>query len=280
MWAYYVNPALAGISVIEVPVAATVTTYHETVDFGYIGAYSLLNGTHDVKIDFADFAFDGTSAGCSGHTAALPICVRMWLDDARYMAWVFDTYPVVDDPATAENEATAGTGRFKIYNPGSGGDDFAVDARINYDFQDPTDVLSELFAMALMGESKAMGGHVRTTQQGDPSVALKQIGYSIAIDETPGEGLPEMVSRGDYLAQFRQGYDYWSGSIDGQVETGSGNLSELTNQCAVISTAAGTAEASCMNVGGIDIRVGGLPFLAPVQYSDVEFIDFPVTPTF
>ncbi len=285
VWHYLLSPALSGISAIEVPVDTVTTTFHETVDFGYVGADYLLNGTHDVKIDFADFDFDNNGAmeGCSGHTASLPICARMWIDDERYSAWVFATYPVVDDPATAENEAAPGTGRFKIYIAGNPGEPDGY-GKVNYDFQDPLTLLSEAFIVLLYGDNTAMGLHERVTQHGAAATALKQVGYNQAIDNIADANPTNLIGIGDYLAQFREGYDYWSGSIHGLDATNPtvmGPLKNLDNQCALISTGNGTAEGDCTTVGGIDISVGALPFLTPVTFSDVAVPnDFPALPTF
>ncbi len=271
---------LAGISKMEIPVDVATTTFEATVDFGRRLGFTgdVLEGVHDVKIDFADFDWDndGANEGCSGHTDGLPICARIWVEQdgvfERYAAWILESYP--------DDTLGPGSGRFKIY--------FTVMPenvrnliRVDYDFDDPLAVFTEFSNQGLFGDDTGLAGHGLISSTGDPATALKRIDYSITAD-TDGPGGPTLWEfEFNYLAQFREGYDFWSGSI---VDGAQYSLTDLDNQCARISTADGVAEGECADVGGLDIRVGTVasdPFIAPMDPADVAIPDdFPELPTF
>jgi len=110
-------PTIYGLSQLTIPSGEDVKTLSGQFTFPDIeGVLSRLSGTHNWALDFSDFDFDndGSTEGCRGHTAALPICARLWLDNELYLVWIFDEPPRDDDPATPENEKTIGRGRYKI----------------------------------------------------------------------------------------------------------------------------------------------------------------------
>ena len=284
----FANILLEGISKLEFPISETMTAYHEIFDFGEApagagGAYFLI-GVRDVKVSFADFDFyaNGTKYGCSGHTAALPICVRMWIDDERYLAWVFDSYPYFDDLNTEEIDDGPGQGKFKIFYFNVmelfiGADLYA---RTDYDFEVEEYKRGDLSIRIYKPEDPDYGIDIydvrwrtRTIESGPAATALKQIAIYQAevLKLGPDSGVA------NYMAQYREGYDLWSGSVLCVPE--SSLLPNIDDQCAYITSAEEAPEGECADVGGIDIRVGGIPFLDPLDLADVSIpSDFPLEP--
>jgi hypothetical protein len=77
------------------------TCFTDTVTFS--AATGILNGTHEVKLDFQAFDFDndGVKEDCSGNAKEPPICVRFWLgmgETAKpFIAGVFERPPIYLD---------------------------------------------------------------------------------------------------------------------------------------------------------------------------------------
>lgn len=268
----FLGSSLNNIGQIEVPTDELVTTFEATMTFisdgNYIEEYLL--GTREVRIDFGDFDFDGdgVSEGCSGHTAALPVCARMWIDGQRYLAWVFDSYPY------AAGAALPGSGRFKIYGTQSGGYDITF--AINYAREEPEDLMTELFlrgdlAGGVLTRPRLIESHTEVSQIGPADGALKRINSSGTIDMT-NTGGPVAYSR--YLGQFIEGQDFWSGSIDDNFAL----QTNFTNQCAQLSLG---EVADVSNCDALGISVGDTPFVRFLEDTDLLIPpDFPAGPTF
>ena len=278
----FLNPLLGGISKLEIPVSETTTTYQELFDFGAadpkVCAEVFLYGVRDVKISFADYDFNnnGTTYGCSGHTAALPVCARMWIDDEQYLAWVFDTYNYPDDPATTEDETSVGRGKFKLFYFNVQELMIGADLyeRVDYDFEDPAFKRADTFVRILKvsdTENYDLRARVRTTETG---LALKQIAeYYESIGADADDGLV------NYIAQYREGYNLWSGTFESRNPVDGFSKGNIYDQCAYITTAYAAPYTSCQNVDGVDITVGGIPFLDPFDPAYVAIPgDFPLNP--
>ncbi len=121
------------LTAFEIPVSETTITFEAT----------------GIKIDFGDFDLngDGVKEGCSGHTAALPVCARVWTDEGagytRYAAWVFEAYPTEGNP---------GKSRVKFFDTEPDGDFFSF--AINFDHRDGENKATEVL-FRLIGASKA-----------------------------------------------------------------------------------------------------------------------------
>ncbi len=288
---------------IEVPVGNDVTTFALT-------DYDLW--AKSVKIDFRidiDIDGDGVLEGCSGHTGALPVCALVWVNDQRFIAAVFDTYPY-------ETGTNPGRGRFKIsvtQEQLSSVLDALVGVMdqetinllrsvrfdtsyyaVHYDHDDMLNRQTEVFRLMdgldpvdIFGTTYAQsyGVHLEARQVGEPASAQKLLNFrfdSVSTAES-GETLGMFFK---YLGQYRGDQDFWSGSWDDQLnyyiplslETifGSGE-----NVCARISTgnAVEPELAGICNDSGIS--VAGIPFVSQTQESDVLLpSNFPATPTF
>ncbi len=269
---------LTVLSSIEMPVSESTTTFEGTV----VNPDDATS--HPVKIDFADFDFngDGVKEGCSGHTAALPVCVRLWIDGARSTAWVFDAYPF---PATAESAASPGKSRFRMINYENPGNLFPI-GYVNqqefiagaFDYRDPEDVSLEMMKWLQEEDSEGVvnegGTRIFITQTGPAATAIKTLNLHLRGQALQnGTVLIELYAK--YLGRYQEGQDYWSGSIDANVVEGMANFENL---CAVISTGNAAADQGiCADLG---ISVAGIPYVEPAVQADVQLYDFPETPTF
>ena len=90
----FLVPATESISDLAIPTDVNTTHFETSIIFSTTTGY--LAGLHDVIIDFGDFDYDndGATEQCSGNNAQLPVCVRFWLDNERYLAWVFEEFQV------------------------------------------------------------------------------------------------------------------------------------------------------------------------------------------
>ncbi len=296
----YLGPLMAGLEKIDMPYD-TARTFHTRIDFGYdryIYADTVLVGEHDIKIDFADYDFDndGVAEGCSGNSQTLPICVRMWVDDKRYLAWVYETFPYWDFNTNTANEIP-GLGRFKIVGAQSiehnGGNYTAT--HVDYDRQSDLHTSFDAFGWGINVFSlRVTGIHIQIGSDVgadvDAAKLVKRYGQNYAIDM---DGDSQFDTLGNYLSRYREGYDFWSGSTtNGLIFGYLGLWLDLNNQCAVISTGNGTDTANCDNVGGERISVGeidpitgqivvapgNLQFPSVVVQNDVTLDDFPNSP--
>ncbi len=251
---------LTGIGALEIPVSATTTTFE--------GVIPACNGTAScaAKLDFGDFDLDGVGGteGCSGHTAALPVCARMWLDGTRFMAWVFDTYPAADNP---------GKSRFKVFQTSADGDEYV--SAISFDHRDPLNKFTELFFRGIFVEAPntyTSMRHIEAVQVGAADSALKRLNLR---DEIFVNAAPDPMDF-LYLGQFKEGENYWSGSVD---DNKYGVFGEFTDVCAAISSGNAAADPTICDTLGIG--VAGIDFTrAAVDADFIVPIEFPEVPTF
>jgi hypothetical protein len=262
-----VDAFLKPLNSIEIPVSTSTTHIRQTVTFD-AGTPSAVD--RDVKIDFSDYDFDGdgTSEGCSGHTAALPICFRIWFDGARRMAGLFTEFPTKDNP---------GAGHFKVI-----GEDRFIG--VSYNHADPKNLETDFsFAeLAKPGETFSIDFsetfHIALAQTGPKETALKTVNISAESDKGSFQVSPTIGTSSpfQYLGRFLEDADFWSGkTVDA-----AGDVGTFENICAEISNGAKADRDNCLRLG---IDVGEIPFLDFVTDKEVlppSTANFPAGPTF
>lgn len=253
---------LGAIEDLSITISAATTTFQDTVTDEA--------GTFNVKIDFADFDLDdnGADEGCSGHTATLPICFRVWLDGERFMAGKFTQYPTETNP---------GSGEFRIgvnSDVDAAGEDLFV-ASV-YDHSNASDKATELFMAGFQTFDETsdafLAVHIELDQEGADATARKTI--NVNGDTGPSASQTDHL---EYLGRYLENADFWGGSST--VVTSGGTTASFSDVCAVISTGnEATDPDSCED---LNIDVGGVAFTDPVTVSDIAFpSDFPSSPTF
>lgn len=231
------NSVLGPLSEIEIPIGLDVRTF-ETVFFDDKGVI------RNLKISFDDFDFnqDGLNEGCSGHTAALPICYRIWVNDSPKLAGLFETYPLPENP---------GKGRFK----GSLLSDKEGVLGAIYDHRDSENILTELFAgervNALTGELFDVG-HVVATQVGPPATAVKTLNIAF-LNQSDLE---------NQVGRFREDRELLSLSLESSKEPDN----NFTAACIDLSDTLFVEEAVCEDSG---INVRDIDFTDPPTIDDV-----------
>ena len=259
------NAFLGILNQLEIPVSTSTTTFQ--------GSIPDEPGT--IKIDFASFDADadGTDDHCSGHTAALPICYRIW-GNFGTLGGRFDTFPT---------EASAGLGRFRFRTL----EPEPTFIGIIYDHRDPLAKTSEQFTLVLPEDPLLLPEEISSFDD----VAFHLSHHDLAAQEGPDESAVKTVKvstdagSGDfseYVGRWKEGDNFWSGLLDvaGGFETGS--VFDLSNPtCARISTGNQTSRVDCINLGidvGTPVKEGFIDFLT---LDDVRFPDnFPDSPTF
>ncbi len=278
---YVIARVLTGISEIAIPVNDTTLTFEDYVTFVTPSSgIDLLSGTHHVEIDFADYDFngDGVNEGCSGHTAMIPICVRFWLDGDPFMSMVIEQFSYIGDPNVVTADQTIGIGRFRTYVPDLNGD--AQSFAVNYNNETTDQKLVELFMKATIADRpwgasilQRIDMHAELSQRGAYATAKKGVnmsaswGFSDRADQTL-----------QYLGLYLEGNDFWGGSFFTDMMWFSADVENFTNVCARISTGNAAEDPTICDTLGISVP--GVAFTRPLVDADVEFYDFPLTPTF
>lgn len=212
-----------------------------------------------LSIDFAKYDFDGDgNLDCSGNTAVLPICYRVWVGNERRIAGIFEQ----QIPTSSQT----GAGRF-IADSVDLGTAKITRVRANYDFVDPLDLLNEVFLPSDDSGDETLDGPVAHTvarQEGSAATSKKTVNFSLG----------PLVNG---VTQWREGSDFWLGTINEFVDV-SPDFESLDNQCATISTQEAAPNPSCTSVG---LNLAGLEFPSVGSLADLEFpADFPLTPNF
>ena len=245
----FLDDALKPLAPLLIPTDAGVTHYQNT--------FFVDNVLASIKIDFSSFDYDndGVSENCSGHTAALPICYRIWVGDEKRTAGIFETYPTTDNP---------GKGRFKGVPIGN------IEGLIGviYDHSDPLNKTTEIFTGDQPSNDDPQNlefseaGHGLLTQTGEASSAEKTVNFSFE-----GSGFIDRQ-----IGRFREDSDFLSFSRDlSGIEQES-----YTAACASISTRIVVENDNCSA-----IDVGGIPFVDFLTNDQVlPPDDFPDAPTF
>jgi hypothetical protein len=127
--------------------------------------------------------------------------------------------------------------------------------------------------------------HLEAGQQGEPTSALKAVSLTSNVFYYDLATTEESQLLVQYLAQYVEGFDFWSGSLLGEMinDTGTHVANYLSDTCGErVDTAWFVVDtASCANVNGHDIRVGTQAFLPSLTDADITIPSgFPATPTF
>ncbi|HSA59253.1 MAG TPA: hypothetical protein VLJ37_06165 [bacterium] len=220
----------------------------------------------EIKIDFSDFDFDGVSGpeGCPGHTAGLPLCMRIYADGKRQIAAVFTQFPTETNP---------GAGRLMGLNITNAVFLFPKDSflGINYDLHDESVGKSTEFLVRENPDDlsgKDLRFHMALDQVGEEANSLKTVNFNLVGEE--GRFAPQAVAR------WKEDGDLWSGRS--HTNAPGSELSELDNQCVNLLTGDGVNRSECVDAG---VDVGDVPFAAlPDETTLFLPKDFPETPPF
>jgi hypothetical protein len=229
----FLAPTLTGIEKIGIPTedaqGQPTTVYQAEVAFttgpDCATAGGVLSCTHEITVDFRQFDFNGNGDAaddCSGNAKHAPVCIRLWLGPAPFIAGV------IEAPATYAEGATVpsaiGKGHFKVNVASYAG----YSSAIAYTYDD-TQTAQSLKAVEYWFSTRPEAGittgennlniqewtsHSIVGQQGEPATALKTITMNdLVTQQEAGAGNP--VGQGDfqYLGQYREGGNYWSGSL-------------------------------------------------------------------
>lgn len=234
---------------LEIPVSRDVTNFHKIIRVG--------DRLVALKIDFSDYDFNGNGVeeGCSGDTAALPICYRIWADGRRVLAGMFEkTFPV---------PGNTGAGRF-VGVPVDTDFDFTHVPAAVYDHRDPLKKTTEMF-IVFPDEADTVFPHALVTQVGPEESALK------TVNVNSGDDVFRAVGR------WFEDEDFWIGSFEDPFDA-SPDFDQFENQCAVISTGAAAPPEACESLG---LDISTVKPVRPTRFQDTLFpADFPERPTF
>ncbi len=265
----FVDGILGPLSTFTIPASPNTTTFETTVEDG--------GATLALKLDFSNFDFDGDGKdeGCSGHTAALPICMRLWVSTPsiaggayqRRLEGVFTAFPTPQDPGAGR---LRGTNLFATNDQGGDKDPLF---QVIYDRTDPLSLAAELFfgsgRSSLSPPDFDIKAHALTTQVGPVDHAIKTLFLSGTTDLGGG------TSVGQYLGKFRVDADFWGGSVDLQNPS---SHTAFQDKCAQISSGNEVPIGDCQN---LNIDVGATGFLDFLNPNDILLPDdFPNAPTF
>lgn len=252
---------LTALSSLEIPVSEETTSFEADVQGD--------DGVSNVKIDFATFDLDGDgdNEDCAGHTAEVPICYRIWLNDDPLMAGLFEEFPTEDN---------AGAGRFRLSTLFLSAEELSenpVSLQVIYDHTDSENKSNELLTTGTNNELDASLGpqftmHVLVTQEGPDATALKTFNMS-----TTFEGGTSGTVLFDNIGQWLEDEDFWMGSVDlFLLET-----IAFSDACAQISTGNLVDSRECEDR---DLSLEGVDFVDRVQDADVALPDdLPEDPT-
>ncbi len=225
----------------------------------------------NVKIDFTPY--EGET--CSGNTAELPVCYRIWFNDKRALIGVFlKAFPTPENP---------GAGRFRGISPTKYLGLVPFAANVSYDVVDPSNKEAEYYVGIPKGPDNPedpfpfedvpkdksellLTAHLLINQMGLDFSALKIIFGSI-------ENFIFNFEVQD-IGRWREDDNFWSGSV----ETTEPNEPDFQAACALLSSGIVVDQQECIDRS---IDVEGLNFIPFVEISDLAFPpDFPPSPTF
>lgn len=196
-----VSMFLHPLEVMKIPLGAGHRTHAATVTIG-AGAKA---SQYAVKVDFSDFDADGdgNKDGCSGHTGAVPICIRVWIEGERYLSARLDVLPT---------QELAGAGRFTAVKiPSLPGGEAGTTVSISYDHRRLDHRLTELYWGA-PSEDPQLGKwatirHLTIEQSGAPAAAQKTINLTDVMPSQPGSTLK-------YVGRYRDDGSLWFGAVN------------------------------------------------------------------
>jgi len=227
-----------------------------------------------VKIDFNPYS-NRQGIACSGNTAQVPICYRIWFNGLKSLSGFFiKSIPTATNPGDGFIQGLA---PIKIIGF------FPFVMGVDYDLRDPNalqahfnlGVGEEVFEDIPETESEFMTTvHLTLEQLGPPNSALKTINATNTSFDQDGNHRDEKR----HVARWREGEDFWSGTQDfAPLDDYSGSF-EFFAACAQISSGQVINSSSCVEHG---VDVSAIPFLDFVKIGDLQFPgDFPADPTF
>lgn len=270
-----VDAALQPLSTLVIPVSPATHNFTATVEVSpFPGTGPPVNVL--IQIDFSPFDLDGDGVEepCQGHTAALPICYRIWFNGQPSMAGLFDTFPDAN---------RNGAGRFRQKLTISSEDDGVardIYLGVTYDQSDPLTRMAEFFErFVLAGEPvenkdpDSFDSHVALSQDGPEESAVKLLQFSgndFPLDFPQVKGKPNDLT---YVGRWQEGEDFWSGTIVAH----NIDVRNIESQCALISTGEGANASHC---NALSLGVGNVPPIPFLNVEDVRFPDFPASPGF
>jgi len=280
--------AINGIQELNIPINELNARCKEDVTFSISSGF--LAGQQNVALDFSPFDYNKNGSladeNCSGNTGVFPVCVRLWLGGAPFIAGIFDVAPVYSTDPIIPN--TLGKGRFKIYVPEMENTEFLT----AYGYEQPDGVVQKdieyFFQLNPLGGFMTediiftlWNGHSALSQVGPNDTAFKSIRFSTQISDFGGIVLPFGDLGMDYIGQLVQGVDLWGGAVNLSAdifisaEIPDGKI-EIIPTCAVASTGVVVDSTLCNEVGGDHVNILPAtppPFIAPLQDSDVALPD-------
>lgn len=272
-----------------------------------------------IKIDFAEFNFPGKTEACTGCTCPTgcdtacpteapeedlkPVCYRIWSNpsfdsDDAYIplaAGFMTRLAVKDDPATPEDETNAGNGAFSIRLEDESSIINTGAVYVHRNAARPFDKTTDLFNVPTgkateTTTTRATVNLISTAQKGlqgatNASQVLKTLRFTGSQEVPVGATDPDHAIQ--YIAQFREDADFWSGTLQNNLQSEPLDLTaeppdmeNFTDECAQLSTAIGVEELTCEDLG---ISVGEVPFIDVKTSTDPTLnlpADFPAIPTF
>lgn len=256
-----VDEILAPLNQLEIPRSVDVTNFEDLI----VLQEDLVN----VKIDFSNYGGES----CSGNTAELPVCYRIWFNDKRVLAGVFlKAFPTDDNQ---------GAGRFTGISPSRYLTLIPFVTSVDYDVVDPLAKQAEYYvAFPRLSEENPeiddipmdksellVSAHIFIQQTGPIQSALRIIFSSL-------ESFMEETQTFKNISQWLEDDNFWSGSQ----ETSDTGDEDFLGACALLSTGLVVETQNCIDR---NIDVTGLEFIDFLEISDLAFPpDFPPSPTF
>ncbi|KAB2841775.1 hypothetical protein F9K50_03340 [bacterium] len=262
-----IDDILRPLHALVIPRRVDVTTFQDVIVF----ADQLVQ----VKIDFSHYP-NRQGIQCSGHTASVPICYRIWFNGKRTLSGFFIQ--------SIPNDSNSGDGFIQGLSPVTLiGAPFVQS--VAYDLRDPTQRHADFFLGAMEINSPPIEEipeevssfsatvHLTLDQIGLPEVALKTINAST---RSFFDGKVEEEQR--HVARWREGDDYWSGTADFAPLDDYSEFGEFFAACARISSGLVVNSSFCEERG---LDVAEIDFLEFLKIGDLAFPgDFPTSPTF
>lgn len=253
------------IDALQIPLSAGVKTHAAKITVG--SGSKATQAT--IKLDFADFDADGDGKqdGCSGHTGALPVCLRVWIDGARYLAGRLDLHP---------GPQSAGVGRLMVVKvPSLPGGEAGMTVAVVYDHRKPDQRSTELFWGSPADDPKlgkwATIRHLRLAQLGPAATAVKTINMHDVMPSQAGAAL-------QYLGRYREDGKLWYGTVQALGIFAQLGLKAFGLTCVDLTSGATVDPKQCNAAG---VAFNNLAVVKAGTDADLTLpAGFPASPTF
>ncbi len=254
----------------------------------YQGTMADETGTsYDYAVDFAAYDYNGSGDAaddnCSGlssdNDVGQPICGRVWRkvtgteDWERLWSFVFDAVK-----RTEALDAIPVKARMKYEKLGGKTQQVALD----FDQVDPTHAYIKIRFRGTESDSVQTliaDQHFEISREGTEGSALKTLKEDQRLSMQIGENEPTSLGILQYYGQYRDDGDYWRGSDHNHLM---GSNVDFDFACASIYTGI-VIEDPLVVLPPVSlcasISTDPIEFADPIQASDFEFFDFPLTPT-